>query len=107
MTMRTLLSLLFCLSLSLHAADNEPLAALVGVLKDSKDPQLQLDILRGMTDAVKGRRSVAMPMGWAEVEGKLGASPNSEIKTLAQSLGLTFGSQKALAALRETVLNTK
>ena len=105
--MRTLLSLFFCLSLTVHAADQDPLAALVGVLKDSKDPQLQLDILRGVSDAVKGRRSVPMPAGWADVEGKLGTSSNGDIRTLAQSLGLTFGSQKALASLRETVLNTK
>lgn len=105
--MRTFLSLLFCFSLTLRAADKDPLAALVEVLKESKDPQLQLDILRGISDGVKGRRSVPMPNGWSDVESKLGASANTEIRTFAQSLGLTFGSQKALTALRDTVQNTK
>lgn len=93
--------------LSMRAAESEPLAALVGVLKESSDPELQLDILRGVSAAVKGRRSVAMPAGWADVEEKLAKSKNSEVRTLAQSLGLMFGSQKALAALRETALDGK
>ena len=110
--MRTLLSFLLGLTLfgapvTSRAAEAEPLAGLVAVLNQSSDAQLQLDILRGITAAVKGRRSVAMPAGWADVEQKLAGSKNTEIRTLAQSLGLTFGSQKALAALRETALDTK
>jgi putative heme-binding domain-containing protein len=83
------------------------MASLVAVLKDAKDSQLQLDILRGISAALKGRRSVPMPEGWSAVESKLTASKNAEISTLAQSLGLTFGSQKALAALRDNALDTK
>jgi putative heme-binding domain-containing protein len=112
--MRTLLPLLFCLAipmapLNLRAADAQadPLAALVGVLKESNDPQLQLDILKGISDAVKGRRAVAMPAGWSDVEGKLAASRNSQIQSLAQGLGLTFGSQTALASLRQIVADSK
>jgi putative heme-binding domain-containing protein len=91
--------------LHLRAADEDPLAALVGVLKESNDAQLQLDILKGISDAVKGRRAVGMPAGWQEVETKLAASKNPQIRTLSQGLGLTFGSQKALASLRETATN--
>lgn len=110
--MRKLLSLLVCVGIfttpiALNAADADPMASLVAVLKDAKDPQLQLDILRGISAALKGRRSVSMPEGWSAVESKLTASKNAEISTLAQSLGLTFGSQKALAALRDNALDTK
>ncbi len=86
-----------------RAAEDDPLAALVGVLHESEDPQLQLDLLKGMADAVKGRRAVGMPAGWAEVEAKLTGSANPQIRALSQGLGLTFGSQKALAALRGIV----
>ena len=48
-----------------------------------------------------------MPKGWGEVESKLTASKNAQISTLAQSLGLTFGSQKALESLRKTALDAK
>jgi putative heme-binding domain-containing protein len=108
--MRTLLSLLIGLGLvgaplSARAADADPIAALVAVLKDSNDAQLQLDILKGVSEALKGRRSAPMPAGWADVETKLTSSKNPEIRSLAQGLGLTFGSQKALTALRETALD--
>jgi putative heme-binding domain-containing protein len=105
--MRFLLALVFCAGLAVGAAELDPLAALVGVLRESKDAQVQFDILKGISEAVKGRRSVAMPPGWAEIEGTLTASEDSRIRTLAQGLGLTFGSQKALAALRETALDAK
>src|SRR4051794_21748945 len=113
--MRKLLSLLVCFGIaassgrvSVLAADQqEPLAALVEVLKDSRDPQMQLDILKGMSAALKGRRWGAMPGGGRDGEPRLTASKNAEISTLAQTLGLTFGSRKALAALRETALNSR
>lgn len=83
------------------------LPALVQVLKETDDTQFQLDILRGLSDALKGRRSVAMPTGWQEIEPKLTASPNNEVRRLAQGLALTFGSKQALDQLRRTVENEK
>src|SRR6185436_8651704 len=72
-------------------------------LATSNDAQFQLDLLRGMTAALKGQRSAPMPNGWEAVETKLNRSANAEIKALAQSLSLTFGSQNALTALRKTL----
>jgi putative heme-binding domain-containing protein len=110
--MRKLLSLLICLGImvspfAVRGAEADPLESLVAVLKKSTDTQLQLDILRGISAALKGRRSAPMPAGWSDVESKLTASKNAEVSTLAQSLGLTFGSQKALSALQKTVLDPK
>ena len=85
-----------------HAAD-PAVEGLVEVLGGARDEQLQLDILRGMTDALKGKRDVAMPAGWEKVEERLGVSENAQVKLLTQSLGLTFGSQRALAQLRAVV----
>jgi putative heme-binding domain-containing protein len=84
-----------------RAADVLP--QLVQILHDSGDTQLQLDILRGLTSAVRGQRSVPMPKDWAELETKLGISGNADVRALVQSLSLTFGSQKALGALRKTL----
>jgi putative heme-binding domain-containing protein len=44
-----------------------------------------------------------MPEGWAEIEQKLGASSNPEVRAQVQALSLTFGSEKALAALKKTL----
>jgi len=67
--------------------------------------QRTLDILSGLSFALKGQRQAAMPTGWAEVEAQLSASPNAEIRSLVQSLSLTFGSAKALASLKTTLMD--
>lgn len=81
--------------------------ALVQVLGTSDDPQFHLDILKGMADGLKGRRSVPMPAGWEEAATRLANSPNAQVRELVQSLSVTFGSARALGAFRETLLNPK
>jgi len=83
-------------------AATDPLPALVQVLRESNDPRLQLDILRGLSAAFKGRRRVPMPPGWDQVETRLGQNAQADVRALAQSLSLTFGSARALEALRNT-----
>ena len=82
--------------------DADPLPLLVHVLRGTADPELQLDILRGLSAAFKGRRQVPMPKGWEAVEAQLGGSPNADVRAIAQSLSLTFGSTSALVTLRKT-----
>src|SRR5256885_9608333 len=104
---RRLLSLSICVALLISftvlcaAGGTDPLPALVQVLHESSDTQMQLDILRGLSAAFKGRRQVPMPKGWGPIETKLSQSPNADVRTLTQSLSLTFGSAHALAALRK------
>ena len=76
------------------------IAEKLGTLDDSAQ---QFDMLAGLSAALKGQRSVPMPKGWDAVETKLGTSPHADVRTLAQTLSLTFGSQKALASLRKTL----
>jgi putative heme-binding domain-containing protein len=99
--------LVFCAFLrpSLHAATTDPLPQLVRILSESRDAQLQLDILRGLSAALRGQRSVPMPKGWDDVETKLGQSASPDIRTLVESLSLTFGSEKALASLKKTLMD--
>ena len=86
-----------------HAQSDEALTALVQVLGENDDVQFQLDVLRGMSEGLKGRRGVKMPQGWDDVAAKLGRSPNREVRELTQSLSLTFGSATAMNALRNTL----
>ena len=76
---------------------------LAEALNGMADSGKQFDILAGMSAALKGQRSVSMPNGWDAVESKLAASASAQIRALAQSLSLTFGSAKALAALKKTL----
>jgi putative heme-binding domain-containing protein len=91
----------------LRAQDAEALAALVGVLKEVDDPAFHLDILKGIAAALKGQRNIKMPKGWKEIALKLAKSPNAEVRQLAQTLSLTFGSKVALDALRKVLVDGK
>ena len=96
---------IFVAATSSAATTNDPLAALVTVLNTNADPQFQLDVLRGITAGLQGRRSVKMPGGWEDLSAKLNTSPNAEVRSLSKALSLTFGSANALAELRATLTN--
>jgi len=81
----------------------EAFAAIREILQRSGDDPHRLDILNGLSAALKGQRSVPTSKGWEEIEGTLGASSNDEIRARVQALSLTFGSATALAALRATL----
>ncbi len=91
----------------LRAQDDDPLPALVQVLGTSDDAQFHLDILKGMSGGLKGRRHVTMPAGWEEIAARLAKSPNAQVRELVQSLSVTFGSASALAALKQTLADSK
>jgi len=80
---------------------------LVGVLKEVDDPAFHLDILKGISAALKGQRNIKMPKGWKEISPKLAKSSNAEVRQLAQTLSLTFGSKAALDALRKVLVDGK
>ena len=90
-----LLAGLLWLPVTSHSQDAEALGALVGVLKDVNAPAFQLDILKGIAEALKGQRNMKPPKGWAEVAPKLAKRPKAEVRLLAQQLSLTFGSKDA------------
>lgn len=92
---------------TVHAEEPSPLTQLTELITLTSDTGVRLDILRGMSSALQGQRSVPMPAGWAAAEETLSTSDNTEVRALAQSLGLTFGSQKAMASLRSTATDSK
>lgn len=95
---RPIAALLVLASLTaLQAADR--LAPLVRLLATSEDSAVQLDVLRGMHEALAGRRP-ATPTGWPEAYRKLVKSPSSEVRDKAMQLAVVFGDKEAIAALR-------
>lgn len=106
---RSLLLLALTLSATSVFAQSstDSLPALVRLLSSTNDEGLRLDVLRGMKAGLQGRRGVAMPAGWAELEQKLLENQSAEVRLLSQSLGLTFGSERALSALRLIFLDSK
>lgn len=80
---------------------------LVRILADSNDPAVQLDVLRGMHEALQGRRSMTAPEGWSAVHRKLADSKNAEIREKVLQLSVLFGDPQALAALRQMAADPK
>src|SRR5215831_6368429 len=104
------MSLIFAVLVSFGVAtqaDQDPLAALVEVLKVSDDDAFRLDILKGIRDGLKGRTKVSMPKGWSEVAAKLGQSSNGEVRSLTTMISITFGDPAALKSLRSLLADGK
>lgn len=109
--MRCFVLLLCCAQALCAAVDLRPrvdtLSPLVQLLATNSDAAFQLDILKGISDGLKGRRHVTMPAGWDDLALKLQESTNSQVRSLAQSLSVVFGSERALATLRKTLLSSE
>jgi len=78
----------------------ETLTALVRVLDRMEQPSEQLSYLTGLLEALKGRRRLPMPDGWAQAFAKLNTSAEPDVRTLATALGVVFGDPQALATMR-------
>jgi putative membrane-bound dehydrogenase-like protein len=98
-----------------EAADTGPggeaaepaLASVVRLLASSGDPQVQLDLVRGVSEALQGRRQVKAPAGWDAASRTLAASGNAEVREKALLLSVIFGDPKALASLRNVAADPK
>ncbi len=85
------------------AATPEAVGLLVDAAAKSDRAEVQATLLHGLQEGLKGRPQVAMPRGWAELFEKLRASPDAAMRTLALSLGVTFGDPGALAEVRRVL----
>jgi putative heme-binding domain-containing protein len=109
--MKWLIICIFALANLLRADDrpadapDDTLPALVQMLSESDDAQFQLDILKGMSEALKGRTGVKMPAGWDKAKDKLVKSANPEVKALAQSLSTMFGDTSQTEVFRKIALD--
>jgi putative heme-binding domain-containing protein len=94
------------------AADKAPapirgLDPLVRLLTTSDNTEVQRDILRGMCEALRGRRQLAAPDGWASVKRKLADSRDSEVRERALLLSVLLGDPEAVASLRRMAADPK
>jgi len=98
-----LMLLLGCCARTWADDSGDTLGPLVQLLAESDDAQFQLDILKGMSEALKGRAGMAMPQNWPAAAGKLSKSPNAEVRQMAQSLSSFFGDPATMEKLKKIV----
>ncbi len=79
---------------------------LVSVMGDSVDAAEQLFLLKGLRQAVAGRRRVKPPWNWHVAASKALASDNEEVRNQIVALGVTYGDEAAMDALRTRVDST-
>jgi putative heme-binding domain-containing protein len=77
------------------------LGPLVNRLAEANEA-VQLDLLKGAREGVRGRKSVKMPVGWPALYARLAKSANQAIRENAVILALVFGDPQALVDLRKT-----
>jgi putative heme-binding domain-containing protein len=100
-----LLCLLFAAGSSFaDESDLEPLVALIGQVDDA---ELQLQLLTGMHEGLRGRMQVDRPAGWPETYKKLANSENKAVCELARVLGFTFGDPASMKSMQDIVMNPK
>src|SRR5262249_6660176 len=84
-----------------------PLGVLVRILAGTDDPEVQRDVLRGMADALAGRRDVTAPAGWSAVHSRLRSSKDGEVRDRPLALSVLFGDRLAMAELKRVVEDDK
>src|SRR5262249_16401957 len=75
----------------------------VRVLPQTTDSRRQLEILRGVNEALKGRGRMEMPKEWPHAYAELSRSKHAEVRAQTMALAVTFGDRKAFADLRRVL----
>jgi putative membrane-bound dehydrogenase-like protein len=83
----------------------EALALLADALHKTDDSVAQLAILRGMSEALKGRRDVPMPKEWPVAFAKLQDNTSADIRSQALTLAVIFGDARGLAEMRRLLVS--
>jgi putative membrane-bound dehydrogenase-like protein len=77
---------------------------LLKTLAASPDP-VRLDILHGLQDAYRGRRTVAAPVSWRNTYVTLSKSENAEVREDAKELGVVYGDRMLISLLEDELLH--
>jgi putative heme-binding domain-containing protein len=88
-------------------ASADRLGSLVEVLASVDDDAVRRDVLRGMVEALQGRRGLKAPRGWSDVYRKLTASADAEVREKAMVLAVVFGDRQAVDAMRKTAADPR
>jgi putative membrane-bound dehydrogenase-like protein len=79
------------------------LGKLVSLIHDANEDATQLEMLRGMREALSGARALSQPNNWTETYANLLRKNNKEITREAATLAVLFGDQKVIASLTEII----
>ncbi|KAA5546364.1 DUF1080 domain-containing protein [Roseiconus nitratireducens] len=79
------------------------LAVLVEGLGNAESAPIRLSYLKAIRTALEGRRRVQAPANWAAVGKRLIDSPDPQVRLQTVALGVTFGDQNALQAMRARI----
>ncbi len=79
---------------------SEHLALWVMTVSQATDPAVQTDLLLGMREGLRGRRSVPRPEGWTQLYPRLAGSVAPVVREHAVMLALLFGDPQAVVDLR-------
>ncbi|MFN0020581.1 MAG: PVC-type heme-binding CxxCH protein [Pirellulaceae bacterium] len=87
--------------------EQNPAAAndLVTTLAKHEDEQFRLDVLEGMSQALRGWRKAPAPKSWGEISAVLAKSDSAKVKEAAQKLGVVFGEGRAIEEVKQLVTN--
>lgn len=85
-------------------SDSGPAALLLEEIAQV-DSAAQLDLLRGMSEALEGRRKQRPPEGWKTFAAKMETSGQSEAAEITQRLSVIFGDGQALDAVRKIAMD--
>jgi putative membrane-bound dehydrogenase-like protein len=77
---------------------------LLRALASASDP-VRLDILQGLKDAYRGRRTVAAPATWRTVYAAIAVSTNQQVREGADELGVLYGDRDLIARLEERLFS--
>jgi putative membrane-bound dehydrogenase-like protein len=68
---------------------------------------VDLDVLRGLAEALRGWRKAAKPAAWDTFAKLASRDPSSEIRDRLRELSVVFGDGRALAEVRQIALDTQ
>lgn len=84
-----------------------PVDTLLAKVAATDDLGFRLDILRGLSEGLRGWRKAPEPSGWAAVSKKLSSSGDEATRSAVRELGVVFGDGRALDELRRIALDDK
>ena len=87
-------------------AEADDIDGVVAALARVREAAVQRDLVQGLRDGLKGRKSVKLPARWKEARANLAASSLPEVREAARLLAVLFDDPEALAALRTTLADT-
>jgi putative membrane-bound dehydrogenase-like protein len=91
------------------AIDTQPAAvdALIARAATEKNEARLLDLLQGMTDALRGWQKAPVPAAWSSASATLAKHEQPEVQRLVRELSVVFGDGRALDDLRKIVVDAQ